>query len=83
MDLVRTTKRGPPPRSVNATQITEYVDNAYLHFVHVHVQIAVCILGGWAGRWCWVASSAGGFLLLLHIVRQGPAVLAACAGWVG
>ena len=34
--------------------------------------------GGWAGRWCWVASRA--FLLLLHIVGQGPAVLAAGAG---
>ena len=38
--------------------------------------------GGWAGQWCWVASSAG-VLLLLHILGQGPAVLAAGAGWVG
>ena len=39
------------------------------------------LLGGWAGRWCWVASSA--VLLLLHIVGQGPVVLAAGAGRVG
>ena len=40
------------------------------------------IVGSWVGRWCWVASSAD-VLLLLHMVGQGPAVLAAGAGWVG
>ena len=40
-------------------------------------------LVGWAGRWCWVASRAGYVLLLLHIVGQRPAVLAAGAGRVG
>ena len=39
--------------------------------------------GWWAGRWCWVASSAGDVLLLLHIIGQGPAVLATGAGRVG
>ena len=39
-------------------------------------------MGGWVGRWCRVASSAGGVLLLFAYGRQGPAVLAG-AGWVG
>ena len=41
------------------------------------------ILGGWAGRWCWVASSAGACCYFCLIVGQGPAVLAAGAGRVG
>ena len=44
-------------------------------------------LGGWAGRWCWVmvlgSFQCRGVLLFLHIVGQGPAVLAAGAGRVG
>ena len=39
---------------------------------------------GWLG-WAMVLGSfqCRGVLLLLHIVGQGPAVLAAGAGWVG
>ena len=40
-------------------------------------------LGGWAGRWCRVASGAGGVLQLLHILGQGPVLLAEGAGLVG
>ena len=41
------------------------------------------MLGGWDRRGCWVASSAGGVLLHMHLVGQGPAVFAEGAGWVG
>ena len=42
------------------------------------------LLAGWLG-WAMVLGSfqCRGVLLLLHIVGQGPAVLAAGAGWVG
>ena len=49
----------------------------------VLAELKLTLMGGWAGQWCWVASSMGGVLLLLHIVEQGLAVLAAGAGRVG
>ena len=39
-------------------------------------------LDGWAGRWCWVASSVGASCYFAYS-RQGPVVLAAGAGRVG
>ena len=39
-------------------------------------------LGGWAGM-VLGSFQCRGVLLLLHIVEQGPAVLAAGTGWVG
>ena len=47
-----------------------------LHWAHSHFA-----LGGRAGHWCWVASSAG-VSCYFCIVGQGPAVLAAGAGRV-
>ena len=61
--------------------------NYYQWLDHISWRKRICtknfILGGWAGWWCWVASSARASCCILHIVGQGPAVLAAGEGQVG
>ena len=46
--------------------------------------ILIILISGWLG-WAMMLGSfrCRGVLLLLHIARQGPTVLAAGAGWVG
>ena len=55
----------------------------FLCVAHV-IQLLHMLTPGWFG-WAMVLGSfqCRGVLLLLHIVGQGPAVLAADAGWVG
>ena len=53
---------------------TLYISNRYFFYIYITVVVAVAVVvvnkyhqwcyyyeyvGGWVGRWCWVASSAG------------------------
>ena len=45
-----------------------------------HSVVAVGIVGGGGGSWCWVNFQCRGVLLLWIIVGQGPIALAVGAG---
>ena len=55
-----------------------------MQFLALNLKSNHTFLAGWMG-WAMVLGSFQwrGLLLLLHIVGQGPAVLAAGAGWMG